>query len=176
MPHSIEPAASGRAKCRGCSKPIAKGELRLGERMPNPFAEDAEMVLWFHLQCAAFKRPEPLLDALASTEEDVGERDALEAAARNGVEYRRLPRVDGAQVAPTGRAKCRCCREPISKGSWRVRLVWYEDGRFDPSGFVHMGCAEEYFGTAEILDRLQHFASELGNEDVAAVERALRSA
>ena len=30
MPHLIEPASSGRAKCRGCGKLIAKGELRLG--------------------------------------------------------------------------------------------------------------------------------------------------
>ena len=33
MGHVIEPAASGRAKCRGCGKPIAKNELRLGERL-----------------------------------------------------------------------------------------------------------------------------------------------
>ena len=67
--HVIEPATSGRAKCRGCSQPIAKGELRFGERMPNPYG-DGEMTLWFHLPCGAYKRPEPLLEALESTEAD----------------------------------------------------------------------------------------------------------
>ena len=39
MPHVIEPAASGRAKCRGCGEKIAKGKLRFGERLPNPFGD-----------------------------------------------------------------------------------------------------------------------------------------
>jgi hypothetical protein len=39
MAHVFEPAASGRAKCRGCAQPIQRGELRFGERLPNPFAE-----------------------------------------------------------------------------------------------------------------------------------------
>jgi hypothetical protein len=49
VPHVIEPASSGRAKCRGCDRPIAKGELRFGERQPNAFGE-GEMTLWFHLR------------------------------------------------------------------------------------------------------------------------------
>ena len=56
MPHVIETASSGRAKCRGCGEKIAAGELRFGERLPNPFAE-GETTHWFHLECAAFKRP-----------------------------------------------------------------------------------------------------------------------
>ena len=60
--HTIEPASSGRAKCRSCDQPIAKGELRLGERQPNAFG-DGEMTLWFHLPCGAFSRPEPFLEA-----------------------------------------------------------------------------------------------------------------
>ena len=52
MPHVFEPAPTGRAKCRGCGRAIAKGELRFGERLPNPFAE-GEMTLWFHPLCAA---------------------------------------------------------------------------------------------------------------------------
>src|SRR5688500_16765560 len=42
--HIIEPASSGRAKCRSCDQPIAKGELRFGERQPNAFG-DGEMTL-----------------------------------------------------------------------------------------------------------------------------------
>lgn len=48
MAHTIEPAASGRARWRGCGERIAKGELRLGARLPNPFVE-GELTLWFHL-------------------------------------------------------------------------------------------------------------------------------
>ena len=63
MTHVIEPASSGRAKCRGCEQKIAKGELRLGEKLPNPYGE-GEMTLWFHPLCGAFKRPEVLLEAM----------------------------------------------------------------------------------------------------------------
>ncbi len=56
MPHVFEPAPTGRAKCRGCGRPIEKGEARFGERIPNPFAE-GETTLWFHPLCAAYKRP-----------------------------------------------------------------------------------------------------------------------
>ena len=43
MPHKIEPAPSGRASCRGCKEPIAKGALRFGEETPNPYSEDGGM-------------------------------------------------------------------------------------------------------------------------------------
>src|SRR5947207_3050798 len=61
MPHVMEPATSARATCRGCNQKIAKGELRFGERQPNAFGE-GEMTLWFHLACAAYKRPEAFLE------------------------------------------------------------------------------------------------------------------
>ena len=54
MPHVFEEASSGRSKCRGCGVPIAKGELRFGERLPNPFGE-GEVTHWFHPMCAAWK-------------------------------------------------------------------------------------------------------------------------
>src|SRR4030042_208734 len=76
MPHVIEAAATGRAKCRGCGGKIAALELRFGERLPNPFA-DGEMTHWFHLDCAAFKRPEPLLEALAERKEPLDGSDRL---------------------------------------------------------------------------------------------------
>jgi len=167
MVHVVEPAASGRAKCRGCGRKIAKGELRLGERLPNPFADEGDMTLWFHLRCAAFKRPEPLLEALAATADAPAERDWLEAEARRGLEHRRLPRIDGVERASTGRARCRDCREGIEKGAWRIRLVFYEDGRFSPGGFVHVTCAGGYFGTTELVERLRCFGTGLEETDLA---------
>jgi len=140
LAHRIEPASSARAKCRGCGERIAGGELRFGESLPNPFA-DGEMTLWFHLDCAAFKRPEPFLQTLEGRSDPLEGQERLASEALLGIAHPRLPRVDGAGRAPTGRAQCRSCRTSIDKGAWRIALVFYEEGRFEPSGFVHAGCA-----------------------------------
>lgn len=175
MEHVIEPAASGRAKCRGCGEKIAKGELRLGARLPNPFVE-GELTLWFHLPCGAYKRPQPFLDALESTSEDVEDSERLAVEAKRSLEHERLHRLNGADRAPTGRAKCRSCRETIDKGALRISLVFYEEeeGRFEPAGFLHVGCAKEYFGTSDVLDRLKHFSPALDASDVDELKAQLQ--
>ena len=171
-PHRIEPASSARAKCRGCGERIAASELRFGESLPNPFA-DGEMTLWFHLDCAAFKRPEPFLETLEGRSEPIPDHERLAAAARVGLAHRRLPRVDGAGRAPTGRAQCRSCRAPIEKGAWRIALVFYEEGRFAPSGFVHARCGALYFETTDILPRVHRFSPALREEDLAELQEEL---
>jgi hypothetical protein len=172
---TIEPAASGRARCRGCGKPIGKGELRLGARLPNPFVE-GELTLWFHLVCGAYKRPQPYLEAAAKTKETVDNAEWLETEARRSLAHKRLPRLNGAERAPTGRARCRSCRELIDKGTWRISLVFYDDveGRFEPSGFIHPKCAKEYFGTDDIVARLEHFSPELKPSDIDELRSALK--
>jgi len=171
MSHLFQPASSGRSKCRGCARPIERGELRFGERLPNPFGE-GEMTLWFHPRCAAYKRPEPLLQALGETLENVPDRERLERAARSSLTYRRLPRIDGAERSPSGQAKCRSCRQPIARGSWRIRIVFYEEGRFSPGGFVHLDCREAYFETNDVLDRVLHFSSALSEGEREELRRA----
>ena len=173
MNHVIEAASTGRAKCRACEQPIAKGVLRFPQRRPNPFGE-GEMTLWFHPMCAAFKRPQPLADLLKSDPSPEGAAELLSVAERS-LAHRRLPRVSGAQTAPTGRARCRHCKELIDKGTWRIPLVYFEEGRFAPMGFIHAGCAEEYLGTSDLEDRVRHFSPELGDTDVAAFTGALAS-
>jgi hypothetical protein len=163
--HVIEPAASGRAKCRGCGGAIAAGELRFGERRPNPFA-DGETTVWFHLECAAYKRPEPFLEALAARTEPLPDGERLRTEAERGVAHRRLPRVNGAGRDPSGRARCRSCREAIAKGTWRIPLVFFEDGRFEPGGFVHARCAGSYFETGDLLPRVRRFSPDLVEEDL----------
>lgn len=164
MPHVIEHAASGRAKCRGCGRAIDKGELRFGESVPNAFG-DGETTLWFHLRCAAYKRPEPFLEVLRGdvpaqiSDDEFGVARALEAAAEFGIAHRRVPRVDKADRAPTGRARCRSCREMIGKGSWRIGLVFFEGYRFQPSGYVHASCAAQYFGTTDLEERIAWFTA-----------------
>jgi hypothetical protein len=172
MAHVIETASSGRAKCRGCGEKIAAEGLRFGERLPNPFA-DGETTHWFHLECAAFKRPEPFLEALAAREEPLAEAPGLESEARRGVAHRRLPRIDGAERSPSARARCRSCREPIPKDAWRIALVFYEEGRFVPSGSVHVRCCRAYFETTDILPRLRRFAPALREEELMEIRREL---
>src|SRR5580658_4747152 len=123
MAHVFEPAASGRSKCRACGQVLRRGELRFGERLPNLFGE-GDMILWFHPRCAAYKRPQPFLPALDATALAIPEHAALERIARAGTDHRRLPRIDGADRAPTSQARCRHCREPIERASWRIRLVF----------------------------------------------------
>jgi Poly(ADP-ribose) polymerase and DNA-Ligase Zn-finger region len=171
VPHVFEPASSGRAKCRGCGQPIPRGELRFGERLPNPFA-DGEMTLWFHPGCAAYKRPEPLLQTLGETAENLPNREGLERAARGSLAHRRLPRIDGAERAPSGQAKCRHCREPIERGTWRIRLVHYDEGRFSPGGYVHLGCRKAYFETDDILDHVLQFSPLLSDGEREELQRA----
>ncbi len=171
MPHVLEPAASGRSRCRGCGRSIERGELRFGERIPNPFA-DGETTLWFHPACAAYKRPEPLLEALAEAQASVPERETLEGAARSSLAHRRLPRIDGAERAPRGQARCRSCREPIARGSWRIRLVFFEEGRFTAGGFVHLGCRRAYFERDDVLEQVLHFSPALDDGERADLRRA----
>jgi hypothetical protein len=174
MAHVIEAASTGRAKCRGCGGRIAAAELRFGERLPNPFAE-SETTHWFHLECGALKRPEPFLQALAAREEPLDDRDQRESEAKRGLAHRRLPRIDGAERAPSGRAQCRSCREPIAKDAWRIRLLFYEEGRFAPAGYVHVRCARAYFETADVLPRLKRFAPGLRDEDLGEIQRELET-
>jgi hypothetical protein len=171
MTHVIEPAPSARAKCRGCGQPIDKGTLRLGERLPNPYRE-GEMTLWFHLACAAYKRPDVYLQALQATS-GIDPAADLEAAARRGVEHKRVARIDGIQRSPSGRSHCRQCRELIDKGLWRIRLVYYEEGRFQPSGYIHLRCAREYFETTDVLGHIRHFSPDLAARDLEEIRAGL---
>lgn len=176
MAHLIEPATSGRAKCRGCESKIAAAELRFGERVPNPYADDGgETTLWFHVACAAFTRPEPFLETLAGATVEIPDRDRLERDAALGVAHRRLPRARGAERASSGRATCRSCKEPIAKDSWRIALAFYEDGRFAPSGFIHARCAVAYLETTDLSGRLRHFAPALTDDDLAAILAELQA-
>jgi hypothetical protein len=177
--HVIEPATSGRAKCRSCDRPIAKGELRFGERQPNAFG-DGEMTLWFHLPCGAYSRPEPFLEAQNAAPAEAQNAAPAEAqqtdladAARFGIAHRRVPRLHGAERAASGRAQCRSCREPIAKGEWRLALVFFEEYRFNPGGYIHARCARAYFETVDLLDRIRQFSPELEAAELAEVAAAL---
>src|SRR5579872_2174311 len=171
VPHLLSPATSGRSVCRACGRRIGRGELRFGECLPNPFGE-GEMTLWFHPACAAFRRPEPFLQALGATREAVPDREALERAARASLAQRRIPRIDGAERSPSGQARCRSCRNTIARGSWRIRLVLDEGGRFSSGGYVHLDCCGAYFESSDVLQPILHFSRGLDEADREELGRA----
>lgn len=175
MQHTIEPATSGRARCRGCGLNIEKGAVRFGERLPNPFSDGNVMTHWFHPLCAAMKRPDPLLETISEGDHgiDRDESDRLRQIAKGGLAHRRVPRIDGAARSPSGRARCRHCREMIEKDAWRIGLVFYEEGMFNPAGYIHVACSSGYFETVDILDRIDHFSPELTGADLKAIVEVL---
>lgn len=175
MPHTFELASTGRATCRGCGVKIAAKTVRLGERVPNPFSDDGgDTTHWYHPACGAFRRPEAFLDALSTAAIDIPDRSMLEQEAALGIAHRRLPRVSTASLAPTGRATCRACKNAIDKDTWRVALVYYEEGRFVPSGYMHAGCASSYLESTAILPRVRHFSPDLDDAALTAFAEALK--
>ena len=130
------------------------------------------MTSWFHLLCAAYKRPQSLLDALhAQNSAEVGDRSALQRAARSSLASRRIPRIDGVERSPTGQARCRDCRNLIERGSWRIRIAYYENGRFFPGGFLHLACRTTYFEAQEVVDQLMYFSPALSEDERAELRQ-----
>src|SRR4051812_34675579 len=126
MPHVFEPASSGRSRCRACGVGLAKGEVRFGERLAQPYAGGAGLTLWFHPTCAAYKRAEAVLEALSGAQ-NLGGGEALRAIAQSILEHPRAARIDGVERAK-GVATCRHCRDPIARGEWRIRLSMFDEG------------------------------------------------
>jgi len=143
VPHTIEIAKSGRATCRACRKPIAKGELRFGMETPSSFAEDAASYMWHHLKCAATKHPSELKEVLATYTEDVPERADVERLIAEA-EAKKPPPFPHADRAPTARARCIECGEGFDKGALRVVIERdIERGMTTTkgAGYLHPKCA-----------------------------------
>jgi len=148
MAHLIEEAKSGRAGCRTCRKPIAKGELRFGEEVENQFADGGETThRWHHLSCAAGSKTDELRATLAGyvgiPDEQRAELERLMADA----DAKKPPPYPHADKAPTGRAKCQGCGETIAKGEVRVAVEReIERGMTvtKGAGYLHPRCAAAY--------------------------------
>lgn len=103
------------------------------------------------------------LEVLPAELEDPEE---LRALAELGRDHHRLARVERVERAPSGRARCRECKELIAKGDYRIALTIWEEGRFSPMGFVHVRCAAAYFGTLTSIDeRIRAAPGPLGADD-----------
>ena len=55
----------------------------------------------------------------------------------------------------------------------RIALLFYEEGRFTPSGFVHVGCLPAYCETAEVMPRVRQFSPALTDSDAAEIASQL---
>jgi poly [ADP-ribose] polymerase len=148
MAHIIEEAKSGRAGCRTCRKPIAKGELRFGEEVENQFSDSGETThRWHHMSCAAASKTEELRSALVAyagmPDEQRAELERLMAEA----DAKKPPPYPHGDKAPTGRAKCLGCGESIPKGEIRVAIEReIERGMMvtKGAGYLHPKCAAAY--------------------------------
>ena len=151
MAHTIEEAKSGRAGCRTCRKPIAKGELRFGEETDNAFGDEGDKSYrWHHLTCAAGSKSDelrvtlPAFEALVSPEKKA-ELETLMAEA----EAKKPPPYPHGDKAPTGRAGCQGCHEKIAKGELRVafeRDIERGMSMQKGAGYLHPKCAAAYMG------------------------------
>jgi len=144
MANVIEEAKSGRASCRTCRKPIAKGELRLGVETQTQFS-DTPSLQWHHLPCAAGKLPAELRAALAEYPGEVPNRAELDAAMQQA-DQKTAAKPAGhpyADHAPTGRAKCMECGQPIEKATFRIaveRELEIGGNATRGTGYLHPGC------------------------------------
>jgi hypothetical protein len=177
----LEPAPSGRAGCRACGAKIAKGEWRFGEVLPSSFGEgEGTAAFWFHLRCAAQRRPEKFARLLQENTDarSLPEREQLQAEAEQGLAFPKLARIAGAERASSGRARCRQCQQLIPDGAWRLRLSSFgETGFFDPLGFIHAGCARAYLETeAPLADRLRVATPELDDGAVQEITALVAAA
>jgi hypothetical protein len=177
----IEGARSSRAKCKTCRRAIEKGTLRIGLLIEGPYGTG---YLWHHLRCAARRQFDRVEEAYAQAawaaakepptqvpplEELRGLRDAAEEQRRT---RKRLPYLE---AAPTGRAACKHCEQPIEKGSLRVvigRGVHFgSQVRTTPIN-VHPACAAAALGAEDCTTAKDGFAEALrANSEGVAPER-----
>lgn len=172
--NTIEVAKSGRAACRTCRKPIAKGELRFGEEAQGSFGEGGDVSYrWHHLECAAAKHTDALREALAAFDGEVPNRQAIEAKMAEA-DAHKPPPFPYADRAPTGRARCQGCGEPIAKGALRVAVERdIERGMTvtKGAGYLHPACAAGYVesqgGThADLTEGLRKNTRDLSEADL----------
>jgi poly [ADP-ribose] polymerase len=174
---TIEIAKSGRATCRACKKPIAKGELRFGLEGTGGFVDaSTPTFMWHHLVCAAGKHPDETRAALAAYEGDIPDRAAVDAKLAEA-EAKKPPPFPHADRAPTGRARCLECGEAIPKGALRVAIERdIERGMTTTkgAGYLHPACAAAYVESQgsthdELTAAIQANTRDLSEADLAEI-------
>jgi len=169
-PYVIEGARSGRSRCKTCRRKINQGVPRIGMLIEGPYGVG---YLWHHLTCAAkrqFERVEEAYGLEAWKEakqplEPVPDLEKLRAL-REKAEADRGKRkeIPYAEPAPTGRARCKHCGEPIEQGSLRVtlgrRVEFGNQVRMAPVN-VHPRCVRAELDSDESAVEREGFAEAL---------------
>ncbi|HED66732.1 MAG TPA: hypothetical protein ENJ09_14405 [Planctomycetes bacterium] len=165
-PYRIEKARSSRSRCRTCRRKIDKDKLRLGVLLEGPYGTG---YLWHHLTCAAKRRADDVEAAYAQhCFEDELELPPIEElrALREKAEEAKKNRKQAPWVerAPTGRAKCKHCGEPMAKGSFRVALLrevqFGQQIRSAPIN-VHPGCVAAELLAEDCATEAEGFAEQV---------------
>lgn len=169
-PYVIEGARSSRSRCKTCRRKINKGSTRIGMLIEGPFGSG---YLWHHLNCAARRQFERVEEAyrLQAWNEAKEPPDTLPDLAelgqlRSEAEERRSTRKELPYVepAPTGRARCKRCAEPIEQGSWRVtlgRLVEFGNQVRTTPIHVHPRCVAAEIDSADCATEREGFGQAL---------------
>ena len=181
-PYRIEAARSSRSRCRTCKRKIDKDKLRLGVLLEGPYGTG---YLWHHLTCAAKRRPDDVEGAYELSAWDEGLevpaldelRQLKQKAEEERAKRKEAPYVD---VAPTARAKCKHCGEPIEKGSFRFALlrevVFGRQARGTPIN-VHPRCVAAELLAEDCITEVEgfHDAVRTNSRDMEAstIEEAL---
>jgi hypothetical protein len=176
MPHVIEEAKSGRASCRTCKQPIAKGELRLGEEVPNAFSQGEMTYNWHHTPCAAKKKPAALKQALETTTLDVPNKDELMQTIETSGKTEKPTSFPYAEHAPTSRSSCISCGEKLEKGDIRVAIETEVDtGAFTRKGpgYLHPACAIEHTEDDELFEKVKANSLNLGASELEALQEEM---
>ncbi|HEY9682203.1 MAG TPA: hypothetical protein V6C89_13325 [Drouetiella sp.] len=179
MPNIIETAKTGRAGCRTCKQPIAKGELRFGEEVPNAFSAGDMTYNWHHLPCAAKKKPSALKQALDDTDQEVPDKEELLKAIEANAKNEKPTVLPYAEYAPTARASCVGCSEKIEKGHLRVAIESEDEGSgFPRSGprYVHVACIADQAGEdpEEFFAKVRTNSKNVETKDMQELEAALQ--
>lgn len=170
MANVIEESKSARATCRTCRQKIDKGVLRFGEEAPNQFDEGTTSYFWHHLLCAAGKKPALVKEAMAAFGGTIPNKDEIEAAMAKSKPAAGDRPYPYAERASTGRSRCMQCDEAIEKGALRIAIEREVDtGSFmrKGPGYLHVGCAIEHTGDAQLFEKVKKNCPELKPEDVA---------
>ena len=111
------------------AKPVGKGYVRLVETDGHPWGSGEGSVVRAHeFHYSTLAHADPGLRYAFRMERGEGTDGK-----RDGIVHRRLPRIDGAERAPSARARCRSkcehkCGEIPSSASWQVPLRCMEKG------------------------------------------------
>ena len=179
MAHTIEVAKTGRAGCRACKQKIEKDTLRFGEEVMNAFAEGTAYN-WFHLTCAAEKRPVELKSALDAYSGEVPQRAEIDALMKEGLDKAAKTPTEfpHAERASTGRSKCLGCEQLIEKGAIRVAIEREVDtGGFlrKGAGYYHVSCARDQLQEPELVEAIKRNSKGLSAVELEEVEKELES-